>query len=257
MDFNVFIVSVIIAAAAGLLGVFIILRRLALVSDVLSHVALPGMALALLWGMPPFAGAFAALFIAILGIFFMERKFSLSIETLVGIFFTAAMGLGIILIPEESLIESLFGDISSVGAREVLFTALIGLSLIALTIRFFIQFARASFSQELAKGSGMPQGKVEFLFLAAVALAVALGIRVIGTLLMGALMILPAVTAKNIAWSLKSMTFFSVMLGVVVFLGGVSLASAFDIVPGAAVILVGGVLFVLSLILKAFRSYAS
>ncbi|MBI1754774.1 metal ABC transporter permease [Candidatus Azambacteria bacterium] len=253
MDFNLFIVSIVVSAAAALLGVFIILRRLALVSDVLSHVALPGMALALLWGIQPFVGAFTALFIAIAGIFFMERKFAFSIETLVGIIFTAAMGIGIVLIPEESLIESLFGNISNIGPHEALFTAIIGSALIALTVIFFTKFARATFSQELAKGSGVPQGKTEFMFLTAVALAIALGIKVVGTLLMGALIIVPAVTAKNIAWSLKSMTFFSVMLGVVVFLGGVSLANAFDVVPGAAVILVGGVLFALSLVLKAFR----
>lgn len=253
MDFNLFIVSAIISVAASLLGVFIILRRLALVSDVLSHVALPGMALALLWGLPPFAGAFTALFIAIAGIFFMERKFAFSIETLVGIFFTAAMGLGIILIPEESLIESLFGDVSRIGMNEALFTSAVGFVLIALTLRFFTRFSRATFSRELAKGSGIPQEKTEFMFLAAVALAIALGIRVVGTLLMGALMILPAVTAKNIAWSLKSMTFFSVAFGLIMFLGGIFLASVLAIAPGAAVVLVGCVFFAISLCLKALR----
>ena len=83
MDFGINFISIIISLSASLLGVFILLRRLALVSDVLSHVALPGMAIAITLNINPFIGAFAALFLAVSGIFYVEKRFSFSIETLV------------------------------------------------------------------------------------------------------------------------------------------------------------------------------
>ncbi|MEK7487895.1 MAG: metal ABC transporter permease [Patescibacteria group bacterium] len=254
MDGNLLLLSIVVAAAASFLGVFIILRRLALVSDVLSHVALPGVALAMLAGVNPFIGAFMALGAVTIIIFFLERRFALSIDAIVGIAFTVALAIGMILIPDEHAAEALFGDISSVTREDALFGVALGGSLIMLTFALFKRFAHATFSKELSRDETVADGRAEFIFLIALALAIALGIKVVGTLLMGALMILPVVAAKNIAWSLKSMTAFAIALGVFEMVAGVSLAGVYDIVPGAAIILIGGAVFVLSLIARAVKS---
>ncbi|MCR4322704.1 MAG: metal ABC transporter permease [Candidatus Azambacteria bacterium] len=252
MDPNLFIVSAVIAGAASFLGVFVILRRLALVSDVLSHVALPGVALALLLHIDPFIGAFTALALVTVGIFLIERRFAISIDALVGVAFTVALAIGMILLPDEHAVEALFGDIAHIGKSDMLFGVILGALLIVVTFVLFKRFAHATFSKELSRDEASSDKKAELLFLIALALAIALGIKVVGTLLMGAMLILPVVAAKNIAWSLKSMTAFAVVLGVIEMVGGISVAQTYDVVPGAAIILIGGGVFAASLLFRAF-----
>src|SRR3989344_6598837 len=93
-------VGILIGLGAGYLGSFMILRRMSLVGDALSHVALPGIAIALLFNINPFIGATFALIVAIIGVAILERKTTLPSETLIGIFFTLSLALGLILTPE-------------------------------------------------------------------------------------------------------------------------------------------------------------
>lgn len=252
MDANLLLLSVVVGIAASFLGVFVILRRLALVSDVLSHVALPGVALALLLRIDPFLGAFTMLAVVTVGIFLLERRFSFSIDALVGVAFTVAVAVGMIILPDERVVEALFGDIADIGRFDMLFGTVLGALLIAFTFVLFKRFAHATFSKELSRDEAASDNKAELLFLVALALAIALGIKVVGTLLMGAMTILPVVAAKNISWSLKSMTAFAIVLGVVEMVGGISFARAYEVVPGAAIILIGGGVFALSLLVRVF-----
>lgn len=252
MDIPFLITSIIIAITTSLLGVFVILRRMALVSDVLSHVALPGIALAFMIGVNPFIGAFAALAAVTVGIFFLERKFAVSIDALVGVAFTLALAFGMILTPEAELGEALFGDIASVTQADLAVAASLGLFLIGSLLLLFRRLAHATFSKEFSLEETKTDVIMEFLFLVAVALAIALGIKVVGTLLMGAMLILPALAAKNIGHSLKSMTVVSVVIGVSAMVGGIYASERLSLVPGAAIILVGGAFFALSLFVRSF-----
>src|SRR3989344_7239836 len=151
MDANLLLLSVVVAVAASFLGVFVIPRRLALVSDVLSHVALPGVALALIAGVNPFIGAFLALGVVTIVIFFLERRFAISIDAIVGVAFTVALAVGMILIPDEHATEALFGDIADIGRSDMLFGAALGALLIILPFVLFKRFAHATFSKELSR----------------------------------------------------------------------------------------------------------
>src|SRR3989344_1041086 len=99
------LVAIFVAANASLLGAFAILKRMALVGDALTHVALPGMALGLIFNFHPFLGAFGFLLIGTLGIWLLEHYSTLSVETLVGIFFSVSLAVGVILTPETELLE--------------------------------------------------------------------------------------------------------------------------------------------------------
>src|SRR3989338_6265134 len=118
-----FVIAILIGLGAGYVGSFMVLRRMSLVGDALSHVALPGIALSLLININPFFGAFAALFLAILGIWFLEKRTELPSETLVGIFFTLSLALGLLLTPEPELMEALFGNISKITTLDIIITA--------------------------------------------------------------------------------------------------------------------------------------
>src|SRR3989338_10019251 len=89
-------VAALIGIGAGYLGSFMVLKRMSLVGDALSHVALPGIALALIWNLNPFFGAFTALFLATVGVWILERKTELPSETLVGLFFTLSLAVGLL-----------------------------------------------------------------------------------------------------------------------------------------------------------------
>ncbi len=246
------LVGIFISAAASLLGVFAILKRMSLVGDALSHVALPGIALAIFFKIDPFLGALAQLFVSSVGIWLLEYYSSLSIDTLVGVFFTASLALGALLIPELELLEALFGDISTLTANDVWLS--VGLSVLLMAVLIFIhkKLALHMVSQELASSIGVKSKTIEFVYLLLFALGVALGIKFIGALLMGALIIIPAATAKNLARSLHGFMCLSVFFGALQAVSGVYVSNVFGYPPGPIFILTGTALFVFSLIVRGF-----
>src|SRR3989338_10764421 len=104
------IAAALVGIAGGLLGCFAILKRMALVGDALSHVALPGLALGLLFNFNPFLGALIFLIGATAGIWLLQYRSKLSVETIVGVFFAASLALGAVLTPEHELLEALLGN---------------------------------------------------------------------------------------------------------------------------------------------------
>jgi len=244
------IIGGIIGIGAGYIGAFMIIRRMALVGDALSHVALPGLAVALLFNVNPFLGAFLALFIAIVGIWILEKKTNLPSETLVGIFFTTALALGILLTPEPELLEALFGNIGNVGQFDLYVT----LPIVALIIITLILISKpltlSTISKDLTRSLRVPVNAINFLFLLLVAAIVALGIKVTGTLLMGALVIIPAAAARNVALNFSRYSFLSAFLGGIAATSGIVIAHQYSFAPGPLVVLSGGVLFLVSLLFK-------
>ncbi|OGY68009.1 MAG: hypothetical protein A3H63_01570 [Candidatus Harrisonbacteria bacterium RIFCSPLOWO2_02_FULL_45_10c] len=241
------IVGVSIAVAASLLGVFAILKRMSLVGDALSHVALPGIALALFFKINPFVGALAILLLAVIGIWFLEYRSQLSVDTIVGVFFTASLALGALFIPEFELLEALFGDISQVSNFDVILSVIFSLFLIIVLIAVHKKLALHMVSQEMAYSAGVRPKTLEFIYLMLFALGVALGIRFVGALLMGALIIIPAAAAKNVAKSLQGFMVLSSLFGAVSAVSGIYLAQIFHSAPGPIFILAGSVIFIISL----------
>jgi len=244
------ITGALVGLAAGYLGSFMVLRRMSLVGDALSHVALPGLALGLIFSFNPFLGAFATLFLAIVLIWLVENKTKLPAETLVGVAFTLSLAIGLLITPQPELLEALFGDISTLGKTEALWGILIALGTIWLVASIARSLVLGTLSEDLARSTGIPTKKVDFLFLLAVALIVAVGIKIVGTLLMGALVIIPAATAKNLAHSLNSYNWMAGILGLVSVLGGIYLATYYHQSPGPLVVLASTALFLLSLAVK-------
>lgn len=244
------ITAVFIAAAGGLLGSFAILKRMALAGDALSHVALPGLALALLLKINPFIGALGFLLLATFGIWILEYKSKVSVETLIGIFFTTSLALGTLFIPNLELIEALFGDISNLALNEAIFSILLSLILIILVFLVHKKMALNMLSHELAHSIGINSKRMELAFLLLFALGVALGIKFVGALLMGALIIIPAAAAKNVAKGLHGFMALSMIFGMAAAALGTYISFAFKLEPGPIFILISTMLFVLSFLWK-------
>lgn len=239
-----------VAASASLLGSFAILKRMALVGDALSHVALPGIAMALLLNFSPFFGAVIFLIIAVVGIWVVEYRTTLALETIVGVFFTASLAIGALLTPEHELIEALFGNITDLTWQESAASVLLSLILIGSLLSIYKKLTLNMISQEMAQSIGINHKKLEFIYLLSFALAVALGIRFVGALLMGSLVIIPAASAKNIARSLKSFMGYSVAFGVSAAALGIFISVSRNLPPGPIFILISSGIFISTLIFR-------
>ena len=245
------LVGIFISAAASLLGVFAILKRMSLVGDALTHVALPGIALAIFFKINPFIGALAILFIATIGICLLEYKSNLSVDTIVGIFFTASLALGALFLPQLDLLEALFGDISKITNTDVLISISLSLALIAILLAIHKKLALNMVSQELANSIGIKSRQLELIYLLLFALGVALGIKFVGVLLMGALIITPAAAAKNLSRSLHGFMLLSVIFGISSAVLGIYFSSIYHYPAGPLFILTGTGIFLLSLVWRA------
>lgn len=243
------ILALAIGAASGSIGAFIVLRRMALVGDALSHVALPGIAVGLAWQIDPLWGVVTCLLAAALIIWRLEQVTRLPAEAIVGLLFTASMAIGILSIPDTEIVESLFGVFPLLSP--VFFIVIVAASGVLSVLSFLCarRFILVAISSDVAKVQGV--GVWTYLLLLVIfALVVALGIKLVGTLLMGALTIIPASIAKNISRSMRGYISSAAFLGGILSVLGVGIARYFHFLPGPTIILVGIGLFLCSLAVR-------
>jgi ABC-type Mn2+/Zn2+ transport system permease subunit len=245
------IVAVFVGVSAGYLGSLMVLEKMALVGDALSHVALPGLAIGILFGFNPFIGAFAFLFVSVVIIWQLQRVTKLSFEALVGAMFTFALAIGILLIPQTELLEALFGDITAVTAVDAGIAAAISIVAILLTRKIYNKLVLGIISEDLAASKGINIALTNLLYLFLVSIVVAIGIRIVGTLLVGFLVIVPAIASKNLSKNLKRYALLSGIFGLIASFTGVFVSGIIDYpFAGPLVVFAGIGIFVGSIIIN-------
>ncbi len=250
--FALILISALVAAASAYVGSFMVLKRMSLVGDALSHVALPGMAIAITFGISPIIGAFTALTIAIVGIWYMEETSENYPEALVGIFFTASLAIGVLITSESDLLEALFGSIEKMTLFEGIVSAILSILAIIITRTFIKPLLISVVSKELALSTGFNIKKINLLYYLLVGVVVSLGVRFVGTLLMGALVVVPAASAKNISQSFRSYTLMSVVIGVISSFLGIIIAKSLSLEIGPIVVLTSISIYLLTYLAKLF-----
>jgi len=243
-------IGVFVGLSAGYLGSLMVLKRMALVGDALSHVALPGLALGILFNFYPFIGAFAFLFGCALVVWHVEKVTSLSVEAIVGAMFTLALAVGILIIPQPDLLEALFGDITKVSLTDVLVAVAVGTFAVIVTRAVYKRLVLGMISEELAISSGINVSRINLVYLLLVSLVVAIGIKIVGSLLVGFLVIVPAATAKNVSSNLFRYAVLSSTFGILSSCSGVILADTFMLQSGPLVVLSGIVIFVATILVR-------
>ena len=184
-----------VGATAGYVGSLMVLRRMALVGDALSHVALPGLAVGLLLGFAPTIGAFAFVLTAAVLTWSIERSTRLPVEGIVGVLFVLALAIGVLLTPDPDLLEALFGNLTQVSLLTTLLSAAVAIAVVLLLRAIYRSVVLAVISPDLAASAGIRSSRVSLLYFALVSTTVAVGIQVSGTLLAGALVIGAAAAA--------------------------------------------------------------
>lgn len=243
-----------VGLATGYLGSLMVVRRMALVGDALSHVALPGLAVGLLLGFNPFVGAFAFVLAAAFLTWVIERTSRLAIDAVVGVLFVLALAVGFLLTPSPDLLEALFGDVGRVLPEAAIASVAIAGGAVLVTRRIYRPMILAVISEDLAVSAGVPVGLVSLVYLALVSVVVAVGVQVVGTLLVGALVIVPAATAKLWRTRLGTFAVLSGALGGATALAGTAISVGAGVPAGPMVVVLGVSLFVLSWMYSLERS---
>ena len=248
MPISALALPVAMAVAAGLVGCFAVMRRMTLASDALSHIALPGIGIALVLQLNPVLGGFAALFFGTVLVWAVEHKTRVPTEAVIGVVFSAALAAGSLLTSGEELIEALFGAPREAGRVEIVAGLAGALLVVAFLWRARSRLVIALISRDLARAAGIEVPRLDLFYLLAFALTVALGLRYLGVLLMGSLIIIPAATAKHLAGSLNAMLLISTALAVASTLVGYWAGSLLHLQTGPLIIIVAAVGFFLSLV---------
>ncbi len=249
------VVAVFVGIAAGYLGSLMVLEKMALVGDALSHVALPGLAIGITLHFDPYIGAFAFLFASAVIIWHIQRTTKISFEALVGAMFTLALAIGILLFGDnlDALEAALFGDISQVTLTGTLAAVAISVVAIFLTKMIYNKLVLAMISEDLAVSKGINVAKTNLLYLFLVSVVVAVGIQIVGTLLVGFLVIVPAIAAKTLSSNMAKYAVLSSIFGAVAAFSGVLLWGIFGFslpFPGPMVVFTGIIIFAISLIIN-------
>jgi ABC-type Mn2+/Zn2+ transport system permease subunit len=247
---DAFLLPAAMAAAAGLVGCFAVMRRMTLAADALSHVALPGIGIALLLHLHPLAGGLAALLLGAVVVWAVEFKTRVPTETVIGVVFSAALAVGSLLTSGEELIDALFGGPAAAGPVETALGLAAAAAVAAFVLRARHRLVIALVSPDLARTSGIRVPRLQLAYLVAFAVTVALGLRYLGVLLMGSLVIIPAATAKHLARSLRSMLAISAAVAVVSSVAGTASGAALGLDPGPLAIAAAAATFFAALVFR-------
>jgi len=234
--------------AAGLVGCFALMRRMTLAADAISHIALPGIGVAVLLRIHPMIGGVAALLFGALLVWTLEQRTRMSTETVIGVVFSMALAAGSLLATGDELIEALFGG----SGRFTVIETLVGIAVAAVVVTFVLhqrhRLVLALVSPEIARTSGIDVPRLNLRFLIVFALTIALGLRYVGVLLIGSLAIIPAATAKRLAINLHGMLAISVAVAVFATIAGTYVSHVLHRETGPVVVLIAGGCFVVSLL---------
>lgn len=248
--------GVILAVLLAFLGVFATLKRMSFLGDGLAHASLAGVALGILVGINPLWAALGVSVLAVIAIYFLERKTNISSDAIIGLIFTSGMALGVILLGlkqgfQPDLISFLFGNILTINPADIFLIVLFSIIIIGFLIIAYKPLALLIIDRESASLIRNNINIVEFLFYVFLAIAIVLGIKMLGIILISALLIIPPSIAKLFSVSFKSLIINSVLISELVVILGLILSYFLDLPSGAIIILVGMVIFFITVVFKS------
>jgi len=259
-----FMQRALLAAAAiglvcGALGFFVVLRRLAFIGVGISHSAIGGVALAITLGWPPLGTAAVFAVAVALAIARLSRSGRLSEDAVIGIFFSGSMALGVVLFSlrrgyQQDLFGYLFGNVLAITPGELAMLVAAGAAVLVALALVFRPLLFLAFDEEVARAYGHPVGVLEAGLLVLLAVTVVIGVRLVGVILVEALLVVPAATATLWASHYRAQLVLSMSLGAGAGLLGRAAAYAFDLAAGGAIVLVSVAAFFVSLLLRPLRA---
>lgn len=252
------LVGLAVVMMTGVLGVFLLWRRMAYFGDTLSHSALLGVALGLMTGMNLNVWVMLVCVLVALLMLYLQHHPELGSDTLLGIIGHSALALGTVALTflpnvRVDLMAYLFGDILAVTLADILLTW--GLVVIVLLVMFWLwrPLLALTVHAELAKVEGVQVGWVSAAYMLLIALVVAVAMKVVGVLLLTALLIIPAAISRRFARNPEQMAVLAMVFGILALFGGVLVSLQLDTPTGPSIVVMASVLFVVTHLLPARR----
>ena len=250
-----FLAGIIIAVLASISGSFIVLRRYSMMTETLAHSALVGVAVGLLVGSNPLWVAVVVALLSAWSIEYLRSYYHLYSDSVLAIFLSGSLALAVIIVSladafNSSLFSYLFGSILSVTAEDLYSMTIFGGIALAVLIGFYKEFYFIAFDEEVAQASGIRVKALNFLLVTIVAVIIALSIRVVGTLLIGALMVIPTVAALQYRQGFARTICLALGFAVTSVLIGMTCSYYFSLPSGATIVLTVLVIFIASLLIN-------
>ncbi|MBI3980786.1 metal ABC transporter permease [Candidatus Microgenomates bacterium] len=253
-----FMAGLAIAITAPLIGNFLVLRRYSLIADTLSHAALVGVAIGFLTHTSPLITTVITTVVISLCIEYLRSTEKLPSEAILGMFLPAGLAISIVLVAlsgglNSNLLSYLFGSIATVSRFDLLLIISLALFTVLTVIYFFPKLLFTSFDEESARVAGVPVRKINFILIIITALCISLAIRIVGVLLIGALMVIPVLTSLSIARSFKENVMFSVLFAVLAVICGLVISYYANLPAGGVIVIVSLIFFIFGLVFKNIR----
>ncbi|KAA9007505.1 metal ABC transporter permease [Paenibacillus spiritus] len=247
--------GLLIGITAPLIGVFLVLRRLSMIGDTLAHVTIAGVALGFLTGFYPLG---AGLVFAVAASFAIEKlrkayksyaELSIAIimsggVALASLFFTLGKGYN------ADVMGYLFGSIYTLNSADLIVVGIVTVLVVAVIILFFKEFFLLSFEEDAASVSGLPVRMLNLLLTVMTALVISTAIKIVGSLLVSALLTIPVAISLLLARSFKKTVVLAVVVAEIAVIGGLVVAGVWNLAPGATIVLLLIALLIVTLIGK-------
>lgn len=248
---NPIIAGILASIACGIVGAYVVVKRIVFISGGISHASFGGIGLGYFFGISPVLGALVFSLVSAVTMGMVSRRTRLSEDTAIGILWAIGMAIGILFVYltpgyAPDLMSYLFGDILFVSSQEMILMLILDIIIGLVVFLLYKELLAISFDEEFSTVAGLPTERLYLILLCLVALTVVVLIRVVGIILVIALLTIPAAMARQFTHSFKKMMLLSVLWGIVFTQCGLWLSYLLDWPSGATIILVAGILFLAS-----------
>jgi len=255
---NALLAGLLAAIACGIVGVYVVVKKVVFISGGIAHASFGGIGLGYLLGINPVLGAMVFTVASSLGIGLVTRRTRMPEDTAIGILWAMGMALGIIFIGlapgyAPDLFSYLFGNILTVPFFDLMLMLILDVVIIALVALLYKEFLYLSFDEEFSTVSGVPTEGLYLLLLCLIALTVVVLIRVVGIILVIALLTIPAALARQFTHSLKKMMLLAILASVFFTFSGLWISYVLNLASGATIILVSGTALFISFGINKLR----
>lgn len=258
-----FLCVLLLAPLLGGLSHLVVARRMAFFSAALGQAAITGVCVGLLLGEPlnaPYGGMFGFCLLSTLGMVYAKRRSQLPPDTLIGVFLALTLGLGLCLLVAVTRqfnvhqVEAvLFGSLLTVTDTDLALLVVAGAGVAVILLMHYNDLLLDSISPQLAKARGVDSGFLEYLFAVALTIAILVSLKVIGALLVEALVVVPAAASRNIARGTRAYLLWSVAVAFLAGVGGLAISTRLLVPTGGAVVLAASLIFFLTLVIGGIR----
>ena len=249
---NALAAGVLVSIACGVIGTYVVIKRIVFISGGIAHTAYGGIGLGYFFNFNPVIGAILFSLAAAFGMGIVHRRTRQRSDTIIGVMWALGMAIGIILIDRSpgyktDLMSYLFGSILAVPQTDLIIMAVLNLVIIGLVILFYKELLAVAFDETFATVQNVPVDALEILLLSMIGLTIVMMMRVVGLIMVIALLTIPAAISGLFIRNIKKMMAVSSLLGIIFTVVGLLISYFFNLTSGATIILVAGISYLLAL----------